>query len=245
MVQLGEWLFSMAKQSSLYKRDQGPLISSLYKYELSPFCRMKRVLWMDGGDDTTIMCLMSQHSTLKSGEDGTGSVRCSLPRLYSVCSCALTVGLHCAPCCGHDAEWHLLVQWDSLVSWPGCASSVAQCCARCVKLCHCNWKPGSGHLIYLQGLWERLTLRGDVNMRWVCLFQAGREEFQHWGIGQGKGYEVRNNSMCLSNDGRKAWKFMGIKYGRTRSWRGASIQIIQVKKDLDFTSGKRKATERF
>lgn len=113
------------------------------------------------------------------------------------------------------------------------------------KLCHCNWKPGSGHLIYLQGLWERLTLRGDVNMRWVCLFQAGREEFQHWGIGQGKGYEVRNNSMCLSNDGRKAWKFMGIKYGRTRSWRGASIQIIQVKKDLDFTSGKRKATERF
>lgn len=51
--------------------------------------------------------------------------------------------------------------------------------------------------------------------------------------------------MCLSNDGRKAWKFMGIKYGRTRSWRGASIQIIQVKKDLDFTSGKRKATERF
>lgn len=133
MVQLGEWLFSMAKQSSLYKRDQGPLISSLYKYELSPFCRMKRVLWMDGGDDTTIMCLMSRHSTLKSGEDGTGSVRCSLPRLYSVCSCALTVGLQCAPGCGHDAEWHLPVQWDSLVSWPGRASSVARCCARCVS----------------------------------------------------------------------------------------------------------------
>ena len=103
-VQLGEWLFSMAKQSSLYKWDQGPLISSLYKYYLSPFCRMKRVLWMDGGDDTTITCmyLTSLHATLKNGEDGKGYVRCSFPRLYSICSCAF---LHCAPRCGHDTEW--------------------------------------------------------------------------------------------------------------------------------------------
>lgn len=63
-------------------------------------------------------------------------------------------------------------------------------------------------------------------------------------IGQGKGYEVRNNSMCLSNDGRKAWKFMGIKYEGQEVGEGASIQIIQVKKDL-ISSGKRKATERF
>lgn len=218
MVQLGDWLFSMAKHSSLYKGDQGPVISSLYKYELSPFCRMKRVLGRDGGDDTTIMCvyLMPLQSTLRSGEDGEGYVRCRSPWLYNVCSCALTVACTaCGPCCGHDSEWQepvtAHVARSSGAGWSTdqivlpCGTVLGKVC----KLCPWNWKPGSEHLIYLQGLWERLTLEGDVNMRWVWLFPVGREEFQHWGIGRSKGYEVRiYNSMCLSN-GRKTWRGWG------------------------------------
>ena len=177
---------------------------------------MKRVLGMDGGDDTIIMCmyLMPLQSTLKSGEDGKGYVRCCSPWLYNVCPCTLTVACTVWSML-RPRQWvtracrcpHGPVQRDHLVDWPGvlpCGAVLGKVC----KLCPCNWKPGSGHLIYLQGLWERLTLEGDVNMRWVRLFPVGREEFQHWGMGQGKGYEVRDNSMCLSN-GRKTWRGWG------------------------------------
>lgn len=61
-----------------------------------------------------------------------------------------------------------------------------------------------------------------------------------------KACEGRNYSVCLSNS-RKACaaeEIWGSKAWDDKSWRAVSIHVIQVKKDLDFTSSKRKATEK-